>query len=303
MVEMTTNALRGLLNQPGLIVAPGAYDALSARLIEMAGFAAVYMTGYGVSAGLLAQPDIGLLTMTEMANQAGNIVAAVRIPVIADGDNGYGGVLNVVRTVETYERAGVAAIQLEDQVSPKRCGHMEGKQIVAPEEMIAKVKAAVQARTSPNFIIVARTDARAANGFDDALARASAYAEAGADVIFFEAPQTVEEMKRIAASIDKPLIANMVENGKTPFISCSELQTIGYKIVIYPVSIVYTVAKSVAAMLHKLKAEGTTANCLNDMIGFQDFNELMGLRKRRALEEMLSAGPDFLAKILGHIPR
>lgn len=286
---MTTNSLRTLLNQPGLVIAPGAYDAMSARLIEMVGFPAVYMTGYGVSASLLGQPDIGLLTMTEMVAQAGHIAAAVNVPVIADGDNGYGGVLNVVRTVREYERTGLAAIQLEDQVLPKRCGHMEGKQIIPREEMVAKVRAAVHARTSPDFVIIARTDARAVVGFDDALARAQAYAEAGADVIFFEAPQSVDEMKQVAAKIDKPLIANMVENGKTPLVEGKDLEAIGYKIVIYPVSLIYTVTKSLTTMLRKLKADTTTKNCLADMVAFQEFNDLIGLAKQRDLEKSFAA--------------
>lgn len=282
---MQATKLRQLLNKPGLIIAPGAYDAWSARLIEKAGFPAVYMTGYGVSASVIGQPDIGLLTMTEMVNQARNIANAVNIPVIADGDTGYGGVLNVIRTVREYEQAGVAAIQLEDQVYPKRCGHMEGKQLIAADEMVAKVRAAVHARTSPDVMIIARTDARAVIGFEEAIARAKAYVEAGADIIFFEAPESVEEMRMVAKSIQKPLIANLVENGKTPFVATDNLQEIGYKIVIYPVSTIYTVTKAIARMLERLKNDGTTQTCAEDMVEFHEFNEMIGLGEQRGLEK------------------
>ena len=185
---MQAKKLRQLISQPILLLPPGAYDAWSARLIEKAGFPVVYMTGYGVSASAIGQPDIGLLTMTEMVNVARNMVNAINIPLIADGDTGYGGILNVIRTVREYEQAGIAAIQVEDQVYPKRCGHMEGKQLVPVEEMITKLRAAVHARKPPDFIIIARTDARAVTGLQDAIARANAYAEVGADVIFLKPP-------------------------------------------------------------------------------------------------------------------
>jgi 2,3-dimethylmalate lyase len=288
---MQAKKLRQLISQPGLIVAPGAYDAWSARLIEKAGFPVVYMTGYGVSASAIGQPDIGLLTMTEMVNVARNMVNAINIPLIADGDTGYGGILNVIRTVREYEQAGIAAIQMEDQVYPKRCGHMEGKQLVPVEEMIAKLRAAVHARKSPDFIIIARTDARAVTGLQDAIARANAYAEVGADVIFLEAPESVEEMKVIAASIDRPLLANMVESGKTPFLDSNALLEIGYKIIIYPVSSLYTVTKAVARTLQKLKNEGTTRNCMDDMVEFKEFNEMIGVQEQRDLEKTFSSMP------------
>ena len=288
---MQAKKLRQLISQPGLIVAPGAYDAWSARLIEKAGFPVVYMTGYGVSASAIGQPDIGLLTMTEMVNVARNMVNAINIPLIADGDTGYGGILNVIRTVREYEQAGIAAIQMEDQVYPKRCGHMEGKQLVPVEEMITKLRAAVHARKSPDFIIIARTDARAVTGLQDAIARANAYAEVGADVIFLEAPESVEEMKVIAASIDRPLLANMVESGKTPFLDSNALLEIGYKIIIYPVSSLYTVTKAVARTLQKLKNEGTTRNCMDDMVEFKEFNEMIGVQEQRDLEKTFSSMP------------
>jgi methylisocitrate lyase len=282
---MQAKALRKMLNSPGIIRAPGAYDAWSARLVEMAGFPVVYMTGYGVSASVIGQPDIGLLTMTEMAAQARNMAAALSVPLIADGDNGYGGALNVVRTVREYEGAGVAAIQLEDQVMPKRCGHMEGKQLVPKEEMVAKVRAAVHARKDPDFVIIARTDARAVNGFDDAVERSLAYADAGADVIFFEAPQSEAEMAAVARVVGKPLLANMVEHGKTPFLTGERLAAIGYKIVIYPVSTLYAVTKAVQELLAELKGQDTTEGCREKMAKFPEFNALIGLAKARELEK------------------
>lgn len=282
---MKTKSLRELLNQPGIIRAPGAYDAWSARLVEMAGFPAVYMTGYGASASVLGQPDIGFMSMTEMAIQAKNMAWALEIPLIADADTGYGGVLNVMRTVREYERAGIAAIQLEDQVFPKRCGHMEGKQLIPGEDMVAKIKAAVQARHSEDFVIIARTDARAVDGFAEGIKRAQSYVEAGADVIFFEAPQSVDEMKEVARTINKPLLANMVEKGKTPFLTAGELEQIGYKIVIYPVSTLYAATKAMTDLLEQLKQDDTTVNCLGKMVEFPQFNDLVGVARMRALEK------------------
>ena len=282
---MKAKSLRELLNQPGIIRAPGAYDAWSARLVEMAGFPAVYMNGYGASASVLGQPDIGFMSMTEMAIQAKNMAWALEVPLIADADTGYGGVLNVMRTVREYERAGIAAIQLEDQVFPKRCGHMEGKQLIPREDMVAKIKAAVQARHSEDFVIIARTDARAVDGFAEGIRRAQSYAEAGADVIFFEAPQSVDEMKEVAKTIKKPLLANMVEKGKTPFLTAGELEQIGYKIVIYPVSTLYAATKAMTDLLEQLKQDDTTVNSLSKMVEFPQFNDLVGVARMRALEK------------------
>ena len=196
--------LRELLKKDQIIMAPGAYDAWSARLIEKAGFPVVYMTGYGVSASVLGRPDIGLISMQEMAEAAKNICSCTRVPVIADADNGYGNTLNVIRTVTEYELAGVAGIQLEDQVMPKRCGHMEGKQVISKEEMVAKIRAAVYARRDPDTVIIARTDAIAVNGYDDAIDRATAYREAGADVIFIEAMQNQEQVELSLIHISEP---------------------------------------------------------------------------------------------------
>ena len=229
-----TTRLRQMLAAPGIIVAPGAYDGFSARLIEAAGYEAVYMTGAGTAASHLGQPDLGLATLTEMANHASHLAACVSLPVIADADTGYGNVLNVVRTVREYERAGVAALHLEDQVAPKKCGHIAGKQVIPTAEFCDKIRAASEYRTDPDFVIIARTDARAVTGLEDAIERSNRYAEAGADVIFFEAPQTVEEIERVARHVKAPLLANMVQGGRTPSVKVSELQRLGFKIVIFP---------------------------------------------------------------------
>ena len=281
----TRKALRQMLNNKEKVMAPGAYDAWSAKLIENAGFPAVYMTGYGVSASVLGKPDIGLLTLSEMVTSVKNIVASVNIPVIADADNGYGGTLNVVRTTEEYEQVGVAAIQFEDQVTPKRCGHMEGKEVIPMEEMVAKVKAAVYARKDPDFVIIARTDARAVLGFDEALRRAKAYEAAGADVIFFEAPQSLDEMKIVAQEIKVPLLANMVEKGKTPLTKATELNEIGYNIIIYPVSLLYNATKAIQDMLIQLKQDETTSNMLDKLVSFPEFNATIKLDELRDLEK------------------
>lgn len=282
----TAKKLRELLAENKIIVAPGAYDAWSAKLIVKSGFQAVYMTGYGVSASVLGKPDIGLITLTEMVTAAKNIVdAAGDTPVIADADNGYGGNLNVMRTVQEYERAGVAAIQLEDQVTPKRCGHMEGKEIISKEEMVSKIKAAVAARKNPDLCIIARTDARAVNGFDDALERAMAYEKAGADIIFLEAPQSVDEMKKVSQSINVPLLANMVERGKTPLLKNDELESIGYKIAIYPVSPLYAATKAVLDILSNIKEDDTSSASLDNMVDFPTFNNMINLKELRELEK------------------
>ena len=237
--------LRELLAGERIIMAPGAYDAWSARLVEKAGFPAVYMTGYGVSASVLGRPDIGLISFREMADMARNICACTEVPVIADADNGYGGALNVVRTVQEYEQAGVAGIQLEDQVMPKRCGHMEGKQVIPKEEMAAKIRAAAYARKNPNTVLIARTDAIAVNGYEDAIDRAAAYREAGADVIFVEALQTREQAAGASQLVGAPLFANMVEHGKTPLDTAEHLYQMGFRIAIYPVVTLYAATKAI----------------------------------------------------------
>ncbi|MBQ7993777.1 MAG: isocitrate lyase/phosphoenolpyruvate mutase family protein [Solobacterium sp.] len=277
--------LRKMLNGGGLIKAPGAYDVWSAKLVEEAGFDAVYMTGYGVSASVLGKPDIGIMTFSEVAAMARNMARALNIPLIADCDTGFGTSLNVIRCVREFEEAGVAAIQFEDQVMPKRCGHMEGKELIPKEDMVQKLKAAVYARKDPDFVIIARTDARAVNGMDDAIERANAYVEAGADVIFLEAPREKEEIIRAAKEIKAPLLSNMVENGKTPLMTMDELSELGYQIVIYPVTTIYTVTKAILDNLAILKETGGIADCMEYSVGFPDFNRMIGLAEERALEK------------------
>ena len=239
-----TKALRKILAQERTILVPGAYDAVSAKILQQAGFRVLYMTGSGVTASLTGMPDVGILTMAEMVNQARNIVGAIDLPLICDADNGYGNPINVIRTVKEYERAGVAGIHIEDQVAPKKCGHFEGKQIVPAEEMVKKIEAAIYAREEDDFLLIARTDARSVEGLDEALERARLYAEAGADMIFVETPQSVEELKVISEKLSHiPLLVNMVEGGKTPILPFEDLREMGFKIVLYPTSGIRAVAK------------------------------------------------------------
>jgi len=230
--------LRTLLTQPGPLLVPGAYDALSARLVEHAGFDAVYMSGFGATASLLGMPDVGLLSLPDMVDNAGRMARAVDVPLISDADTGYGNAINVARTVQQFERAGVAAIHLEDQVSPKRCGHMSGKQVVPVEEMVEKVSAAVAARRDPDFVLIARTDVRAVQGLDVALKRAQAYLDAGADVLFVEAPETEDEVAEVAGAFpDTPLLFNWVERGRTPMMPLERIAELGFSIVLFPVGL------------------------------------------------------------------
>jgi methylisocitrate lyase len=272
-----TQKFRQLLADPDIIVAPGAYDCLTAKIIEKEKFPAVYMTGAGTTVSRLGYPDLGLATMTEMVNNAAAIAATVDIPVIADADTGYGGVLNVHRTVREYERAGVAAIHIEDQESPKRCGHLDGKSVVSEAEMVRRIRVAVDARTDDDFTIIARTDALAVTGWDDTMSRCEAYIEAGADVLFVEALHTTDQMERVAANFDVPLLYNAVETGKSPLIPVDELEQIGFKIVIFPVSAMLTVAKAVSDVMRELRERGTTAHLVDDMVGLVECFDTMGM--------------------------
>lgn len=285
MMKKTTQ-LRELLKQPGIIVAPGAHNAFAAKIIEQTGgFQAVYMTGSGAAMSLLGEPDVGLLTMTEMVTQARNLVNAVHLPVIADADTGYGNALNVVRTVREFERSGVAAIHLEDQITPKKCGHFEGKQVVSQNEMVGKIKAAVDTREDPDFVIIARTDARAVLGFGEAVQRANAYVEAGADVIFFEAPQSMEELKTIVQSIRAPLLVNMDEGTKTPLLTVKELEGMGFRIVIFPRSVPSAAAKVIQELMLHLKETGSTQGFVNRIVTFEGRNLITGLAKYKEMEK------------------
>lgn len=280
--------LRELLAKDQILMAPGAYDVWSAKLIEQAGVPAVYMTGYGVSASTLGMPDIGLMSFAEILDVARHMAAAVQIPLIADADNGYGNVLNVVRTVREYEQAGVAGIQLEDQVLPKRCGHMEGKQLISKEEMVAKIRAAAYARQNPDTVLIARTDAVAVNGFEDAIDCAIAYREAGADVLFVEAMQTREQVETAGRRVQAPLFANMVEGGKTPLYPADRLYEMGFRIVIYPVSTLYTATKAVREALATLRQTGDLTRIQEQAESFRDFNRMIGLESYRNLEKQLT---------------
>ncbi len=270
--------LRRLLQADGPIVAPGAMNALFARLVEQAGFPAVYMTGAGLANNLLGQPDIGLTTLTEMAQGAANMADVVSVPVIADADTGFGGPLNVERTVRMFERAGVAAIQLEDQVLPKRCGHLESKEVVPVNEMVVRVRAAISAREDPDLVVIARTDARAELGLDEALRRCTAYAEAGADVLFLEAPVDDAELERIAAELrGLPLVANMVDGGKTPLHSAAELDALGFKLVLFPGLVMRIVIQSAIDNLEILHASGDARSISDRSIAFGDLQTRVGL--------------------------
>ena len=249
--------LRELLKGPDIVVAPGAYDGFSARLVEAAGFKAAYMTGAGTAASHLGQPDLGLTTLTEMATHAAHLAGCLSIPLIADADTGYGNVLNVVRTVREYERAGVAGLHIEDQVAPKKCGHIAGKQVIPTDEFCDKIRAASEYRTDPDLLIIARTDARAVTGLDDAIERGNRYAEAGADVIFVEAPQGMDEVQRIAREVKAPLLANMVPGGKTPAVKFSDLERLGFRIVIYPAVCMGAAVVAIERSLARLRERET----------------------------------------------
>ncbi|HEX6253874.1 MAG TPA: oxaloacetate decarboxylase [Nitrososphaera sp.] len=261
-----------------IIVLPGVFDALSAKIAEHVGFEAMFQTGYGSSAALLGMPDYGLLNSGETIDNAMRIIRAVRVPVLVDADTGYGNPLNVWRLVRDLESLGAAGIFLEDQVWPKRCGHMVGKDVISKDEYIPKLKAALDARQSKDFIIVARTDARAPIGLDEAIERGKAYRKAGADVIFVEAPRSVEELKKVANEIDDaPLVANMIEDGVTPNLSASELLKLGYQIAVFPLSAIYSATFAMRQVLTELKNTGTTKDARNIMVTFKDFNRFMDL--------------------------
>ncbi len=279
-----TTQLRQLLSKKEIFVAPGAHDVLTAKIIEKVGFKAVYFTGYGQAASHLGTADIGLLTMTEMVARVRNFAAALDVPVIADGDTGFGNALNVMRTVREYEAAGAAAIQLEDQVAPKRCGHMTGRQVIAVEEMAGKIRAAVAARQDAEFVIIARTDARTPHGIEEAIKRGKAYEAAGADVLFIESPESVEEMRLITSSFQIPVLANMVEGGRTPLLTAQELEEIGYNFVIFPTASTYITAQAVFKVMNELKNTGTTKHVMDQMIPFAEFNDLIGLHDVREIE-------------------
>lgn len=272
----TSKTLRLVLNAPGIVVAPGAFDALSAKLVERAGFPAVYMTGFGVSASRAGLPDLGLLTRSEFVDQITQMARAVSIPLIADADTGFGNALQLERTMQLYEQAGAAALQLEDQDLNRRCGHLAGKEVVPTSEMVAKIRVMKTAQRDPETVLIARTDARAVAGLDEALRRGEAYLKAGADVLFIEAPQSVEELERIAAEFRGAwLLANMPEGGLTPYLSYRELENLGYKIAIYPVATLFSATRAMQAALTELRSQGRLESPERH-VDFADFVEIIG---------------------------
>ncbi len=284
-------SLRQVLREQSPVIVPGCFNAFFARLIEQSGFPAVYLSGAGVANHHVGRPDLGVVSLDEMVGVLERLADVVSVPIFADADTGYGGIHNVARTVRRFERAGVSAIQLEDQEFPKMCGHFEGKRVVAVEEMLQRLDAAQTARVNPETMIVARTDAASPLGIDEAIRRARIYGEAGADALFVEAPTSRDDLARIGDELGEwPLVANMVEFGKTPLLTADELGELGFSIIIYPGAISRTITKAAREMLSELQSAGTTANYLDNMESFQNVNAVVGLSDHRAWEEAVAAG-------------
>lgn len=280
-----TSALKNLILDKAILIMAGAFDAVSAKIIEKVGFKAVTLGGGPASASLLGKPDVSLLTLTEIVTYTRNIAEAVDIPVFVDGDTGHGDVINVIRTIRELERSGAAGIFIEDQIFPKRCGQMEAVQVIPAEEMIAKIKAAVDTRVDRDLIIMARTDAFATHGIDEAIERGNRYSrEAGADLIFVEAPASKEDMIRIAREVEAPTMAIQAEGGKTPLVTAKELEEMGYNVVVYPGSALHAAAWAIRRVMEELITSGTTAGWMDKMITLGDINKLLGLDKIREKE-------------------
>jgi 2-methylisocitrate lyase-like PEP mutase family enzyme len=275
---MTGTTLKARLATRSLLVAPGIFDMVSLRLANTFGFEALYMTGYGTVASHLGLPDAGIATFTEMVGRVRLMAAQATAPLIADGDTGYGGLLNVRHTVQGYEQAGASAIQLEDQEFPKKCGHTPGRRVIPVDDMVKKIRVAAESRASPDFLIIARTDARTTLGLDEALRRGEAYARAGADILFIESPETAEEMRAIGARFDLPLVANMVEKGRTPVLAKADLEAIGYRIAIFPVSALLAAIQAMAGVFGHLKATGSTVGAPVPLYDFTELSLLMGFQ-------------------------
>lgn len=294
-----TPSFRKLMKEKDVIPVPGTFNALVAKLIEAQGFDAVYCTGAGISTSLLGLPDIGLISLSEMTRMVGYICSAVNLPVLSDADTGFGNAINVMRTVREFEKIGAAGIHIEDQVAPKRCGHVAGKEVVSTEEMVGKIKAATSARTNPDFIIIARTDAKGVEGLKGTIERAKRYRDAGADVIFPEALETPEEFSRFSKAIpDVPLLANMTDFGKTPYLSVEEFKQLGYKIVIFPVSTMRIAMKAVEEFLQELKMKGTQKGALQKMQTRKELYDLIEYSQFTARENefLLQGGLDPLSQ-------
>jgi 2-methylisocitrate lyase-like PEP mutase family enzyme len=285
MSKRPTTVLRELFAAPGLVVAPGVADALNARLVAAEGYKAIYMTGGGTSATRLGMPDVGLLTMPEMADNAGRIVDATGLPVVSDADTGYGNVLNVRRTVRTYEKAGVAGIHLEDQELPKRCGHLAGKTLVSTQEMVNKIRAACDTRVDGDFVIIARTDALSVEGFEAAIERGKAYEEAGADMIFVESPLSIDHLTAIPKAYKVPTLFNMASSGKTPYLHVDELAKLGFKLAIYPNFAILAAIPAVRGFLRELREKGTVGGLAKNITSFTEWFDIVGMSEVKAFEE------------------
>ncbi|HEY6197126.1 MAG TPA: oxaloacetate decarboxylase [Candidatus Binatia bacterium] len=277
--------IRDALQQKGVLVMPGVYDCLSAKIASRAGFEVIFITGYSVSATFLGEPDFGLLTQTELLAASQRICSVTPLPVIVDADTGYGNAVNVIRTVRELIRGGAAGMFLEDQIWPKRCGHMKGKQVVALEEYLKKLRAAVDARGKDDFFIVARTDARQALGLEEAIRRGRAFKDAGADAVFIEAPNTKEEMREIGRSVPGPLVANMIERGVTPLMGPEELKELGFQLIVWPLGPLYASARALENVYSTLRRAGTTHAIMDRLISFEDFHDIIGLKEKYALDE------------------
>jgi 2-methylisocitrate lyase-like PEP mutase family enzyme len=282
--------LRSLLEGANLVMAPGAPDALTARLIEQAGFPAVYMTGFGATATLIGCPDVALLTQTEMTTHARNMVRAIGVPVIADADTGYGGPASIERTVKEYQQAGVAAIHLEDQAAPKRCGHMAGIKLVAVEEMIRRLDCALVARGDSDLLIIGRTDALAVAGLDEAIERARRYRKAGVDIVFVDAVKRIDDARAIGQAIEGPLMISVVEGHETTRLKPDELKRMGFSLALYPLSTLFTATHAIQGLLASLKDEGTTESQAGRMATYAQFSEVVRLDHFRGLDDRFGAG-------------
>lgn len=277
--------LAARLRQGDLVVAPGVFEMISAKMADRMGFDALYMTGYGTVASYLGLPDAGLASYTDMVNRVQQFTAITTTPMICDGDTGYGGLLNVMHTVRGYERAGACAIQLEDQEFPKKCGHMLGRRVVPAQQMVEKIRVAVEARSDPDFLIIARTDARTTLGLDEALRRAEMYARAGADLLFVESPESVQEMETICRHFDLPLVANMVEGGRTPVLSYEALQQLGYGLVIFPATAFLAAGAAFESVYQGIKQSGSSKDGSTPLHGFGQFSSLMGFDWVQAFDQ------------------
>ena len=278
------HVIRQALSLSGQLIMPGVYDALSAKIAARSGFEVIFITGYSLSATLLGEPDFGLLTQTEVIAAAQRICSVVETPVIVDADTGYGNAINVIRTVRDLIGAGAAGMFLEDQVWPKRCGHMKGKQVIPLDEQLKKLKAAVEAKQNRDFFIVARTDSRQALGLNAAIERGIAFKEAGADAVFIEAPVSKDEMKEISKQVPGPLVANMLERGVTPLMGPNELKELGFDLVVWPLAPLYSVAKSLTEVYTTLRRDGSTLAILDRLMPFDEFNRVVGLDEKYALD-------------------